>query len=468
MLYLNDNRVNVSLEGGVMTVASEENNLLASIEIRYLLKSVLERTNLNVHYVIQKKNMNLKVKTLVLHGDEEDAQMLHSDIEHILKDRPRRLLVIINPNSGKRKGMKIYQKVAAPLFQLCGLKAHVIVTKKQKEPTDILKNYNLSNIDGIVTVGGDGLYCECMNGLIARVQRDNNVNVNCHNTDIVSASIPMGIIPAGSGNVIVQYLHGTKCARTAVLHILLGGNVESNVCSAHEGGKLLSYSALILGFGLFGDMMHDCEKFRWMGPLRYNVVPVASMFKRREIDVEIEYYSANKEKATKRIKGLGKQISLPNGFMIPSSKSKIQRTKSTPGVLDSSDVQECEKEEGRVYAVDTHAIMMKEKSGRMIPSFGQDSLMVYTTHKCTLSDHVSQLTKVKNEQPDCYDYKFVSKHKVSSYKVRLLNATVSENTKTLQKDFFLNCDGEVIRITEPEFDVKLHKKAVRIFGNASG
>ena len=57
----------------------------ASIEIRYLLKSVLERTNLNVHYVIQKKNMNLKVKTLVLHGDEEDAQMLHSDIEHILK-----------------------------------------------------------------------------------------------------------------------------------------------------------------------------------------------------------------------------------------------------------------------------------------------------------------------------------------------------------------------------------------------
>ena len=30
MLYLNDNRVNVSLEGGVMTVASEENNLLGT------------------------------------------------------------------------------------------------------------------------------------------------------------------------------------------------------------------------------------------------------------------------------------------------------------------------------------------------------------------------------------------------------------------------------------------------------
>ena len=54
-----------------------------------------------------------------------------------------------------------------------------------------------------------------------------------------------------------------------------------------------------------------------------------------------------------------------------------------------------------MYAVDSHAIMMKEKFGKMTPHFGQESLMVYTTHKCTLPDHVSQLTKVKNEKPDC-------------------------------------------------------------------
>ena len=65
---------------------------------------------------------------------------------------------------------------------------------------------------------------------------------------------------------------------------------------------------------------------------------------------------------------------------------------------------ECTKEEGRVYAVDSHPIMMKEREGRMTPHFGQDSLMVYTTHKCTLSDHVSQLTKVKNEKPDCVSF----------------------------------------------------------------
>lgn len=65
---------------------------------------------------------------------------------------------------------------------------------------------------------------------------------------------------------------------------------------------------------------------------------------------------------------------------------------------------ESTKEEGRVYAVDSHPIMMKEREGRMTPHFGQNSLMVYTTHKCTLSDHVSQLTKVKNEKPDCVSF----------------------------------------------------------------
>ena len=62
---------------------------------------------------------------------------------------------------------------------------------------------------------------------------------------------------------------------------------------------------------------------------------------------------------------------------------------------------DCVREKGRIYAVDSHAIKMKEKSGKMTPHFGQDSLMVYTTHKCTLLDHISQLTKVKNDKPDC-------------------------------------------------------------------
>ena len=66
-----------------------------------------------------------------------------------------------------------------------------------------------------------------------------------------------------------------------------------------------------------------------------------------------------------------------------------------------------------------------------------------------------------------YDYKFVSKHEVSGYTVRLINETVSSsgNKPVLQKDFYINCDGEAIRLQEPVFDVKFHRRVVKFFGD---
>ncbi|XP_076092323.1 ceramide kinase-like [Mytilus galloprovincialis] len=469
MFHFGHKSVDVSLCDGVMTVATPENDILVSIEIRRMLKVNITCGNLTVYYVEKKKNKTLNMRTFSLEADFEDIQKLYRDLDSKLKGRPKSLLVLINPNAGKKKGIKVYKKIADSLFQLCGVKLDIIVTNRQNEPTEILKSYDLSKIDGIVTVGGDGLYCECMNGLVKRVQQDNKIQLDNHNADIVSSALPIGIIPAGSGDVIVQYLHGTRCARTAVLHILLGSHVDSNIVSVHAGRHLLSYSALVLGFGLFGNMMHDCEKFRWMGPSRYNIIPLGSMLKRREFNVEVEYNPLTQNEKPKTARLYGRQISLPNGFLSQRSKlQRKQRTKSSSDLQKESSVNEdLVKEEGRIYAVDSHAIMMKEKSGRMTPHFGQNSLMVYTTHKCTLSDHVSQLTKVKNEKPDCYDYKFVSKHEVSGYKVKLLNSTVNTvgNNKELQKDYYINCDGECIRLKEPVFNVKLHRNAVKFFGD---
>lgn len=74
----------------------------------------------------------------------------------------------------------------------------------------------------------------------------------------------------GSGDYVAKYLHGTRDVVTATIKIILGNTVQTNVASLHEGGKLVSYSGLLLGFNLFGEMMHDCEKFRNLGPIRYH------------------------------------------------------------------------------------------------------------------------------------------------------------------------------------------------------
>ena len=125
-------------------------------------------------------------------------------------------------------------------------------------------------VHSLVTVGGDGVYCEVMNGLILRTQKDNGVDVHDPEARLVRSRLPLGIIPAGSGDMVVQYLHGTRDVMTAALRVVLGATLPTNAVSVHQGGSLSAYSGLVLGFGLQGDMMADCERFRWMGHSRYN------------------------------------------------------------------------------------------------------------------------------------------------------------------------------------------------------
>lgn len=42
-----------------------------------------------------------------------------------------------------------------------------------------------------------------------------------------------------------------------------------NVASIHQGNKLEGICHLLSSFGLIGDMMRACEKYRWMGNVRY-------------------------------------------------------------------------------------------------------------------------------------------------------------------------------------------------------
>ena len=61
----------------------------------------------------------------------------------------------------------------------------------------------------------------------------------------------------------------TRCYVDA-LYYFTGDHLLTNVVSVHQGRKFQCYSSLLLEFGLIGEMMHDCENNRWMGPNRYN------------------------------------------------------------------------------------------------------------------------------------------------------------------------------------------------------
>lgn len=67
-------------------------------------------------------------------SSEDEAAELHSAIQRNIRadpDRPRNLLVIVNPYGGAREAMQLWTKKVEPVFSLAGVKAVVQVTERQ-------------------------------------------------------------------------------------------------------------------------------------------------------------------------------------------------------------------------------------------------------------------------------------------------------------------------------------------------
>lgn len=83
--------------------------------------------------------------------------------------RPRHLLVLINPFGGKKQGVDVYNKHVAPVFDHAGIKSTVRRTQFSGHARNLILDMpssELSSYDGIVAVGGDGLFHEIVNGLL--------------------------------------------------------------------------------------------------------------------------------------------------------------------------------------------------------------------------------------------------------------------------------------------------------------
>ncbi|CAG8807329.1 17272_t:CDS:2, partial [Racocetra fulgida] len=66
---------------------------------------------------------------------------------------------------------------------------------------EIVKTIDLKPFDAIIVVSGDGIVHEVINGLLER----ENIN---------DATIPIGVIPAGSGNALNICIHGESICKS--------------------------------------------------------------------------------------------------------------------------------------------------------------------------------------------------------------------------------------------------------------
>lgn len=105
----------------------------------------------------------------------------------------RKVLILLNPKSGSGKGRETFQKYVAPVFTEAEVPYELQVTKHANYAREFARRCDIYAWRSIVVVGGDGIYYEVINGLFERSDWER-----------ATQTIPIGIIPCGSGNGLAR------------------------------------------------------------------------------------------------------------------------------------------------------------------------------------------------------------------------------------------------------------------------
>lgn len=158
----------------------------------------------------------------------------------------RRVLVVVNPNSGHRRGVAAVDEFVK---RLGGVKVTIRHTKHAGHCQEICQTESFEGVDCLAVVGGDGTLFEAINGLMLRVAQQ---------------PLLLAIVPAGTGNSVAYDL-GIRSVQHAAELVLLAqyraidlAKVESPDC----GDK---YAINMCGWAMASQVLQDANRYRRFG-----------------------------------------------------------------------------------------------------------------------------------------------------------------------------------------------------------
>ncbi|XP_014640150.1 PREDICTED: ceramide kinase-like protein [Ceratotherium simum simum] len=265
---------------------------------RYSAKQQRSGTLLGITLFIclKTKQNKLKDSTLdLINLSEDHCDVWFRQFKKILagfSNRPKSLKIFLNPQSHKKEATQVYYEKVEPLLKIAGIKTDVTITQYEGHALSLLKECELQGFDGVVCVGGDGSASEVAHALLLRAQKNAGVETDSILTP-ARAQLPLGVIPAGSTNILAHSLHGIPHVVTATLHIIMGHVQPVDVCTFSTSGKLLRFGfSAMFGFG--GRTLALAEKHRWMSPnQRRDFAVIKALAKLKPEDCEISFLPFN-------------------------------------------------------------------------------------------------------------------------------------------------------------------------------
>jgi diacylglycerol kinase (ATP) len=168
----------------------------------------------------------------------------------------RRIALLVNPVSGKGRGARLLAPVGDRL-RAAGVDVDVIVGRDADEAFDLVRTVVAGDpgVDGVVAVGGDGL-------------------VNLAVQVVAGTAVPLGIIPAGSGNDVARALGIPRGDPLAAADLVLAGTTRAIDLGRADG----RWFAGVLGSGFDSMVNERANRMSWpTGRSRYNLAILAEL-----------------------------------------------------------------------------------------------------------------------------------------------------------------------------------------------
>ncbi|KAJ6827342.1 sphingosine kinase 1-like isoform X1 [Iris pallida] len=197
--------------------------------------------------------------------------------------RPKRLFIILNPYGGKKCAQNIFHSEVKPLLDAADVHYTLQETKFQLHAQQIARELDLLKYDGIVCVSGDGVLVEVVNGLLKRDDWETAIKV------------PLGIIPAGSGNGMAKSLLDAANEMYSIAHAtfsVIRGHKRSLDVTTVMQGETKFFSVLMLTWGLVADIDIESEKYRWLGSARFDFYSLLRLANLRRYNGKIQFVPA--------------------------------------------------------------------------------------------------------------------------------------------------------------------------------
>ncbi len=202
--------------------------------------------------------------------------------------RPRTMLVFINPASGKRRGMHVWEGVEG-LFRAANIMVRVVVTRCKGHAFEVVRD-NRDDYDGIVAVGGDGTFNEVLSGVLERRKREGGQDGEACTSGSTyrQQQTKLGIISAGSDCALAKFVShlNPSLAAQAIINNQVRPLDVLRVGFRRTPGEeeQVRHSVCAVAWGIPGQVARESESLRekW-GTYRYALSVVKNIIRLKPV-----------------------------------------------------------------------------------------------------------------------------------------------------------------------------------------